>query len=69
MILITNNKKEMISMTLIILGKDGVDLRLRDIESVHVIFTDGNVEIFEPEYTDTVILNHSEVKYIKVNVY
>lgn len=56
-------------MTLIILGKDGVDLRLKNIESVHVIFTDGNVEIFEPEYTDTVILNHSEVKYIKVNVY
>lgn len=67
MILIVNNKEEMIYMIVIMIGRDGVDLRQEDVEYVYVEFVDGTTESFVSEDTDAVILNHSEVKYISVD--
>lgn len=70
MILIINNKEEMIVMTLIIFGKDGVDLRQEYVEEVYVKFTDGTSKRFVSEgIDDAVIINHSEIKYIVINGY
>ena len=67
MILTINNKEEMIYMIVIMIGRDGVDLRQEDVEYVYVEFVDGTTESFVSEDTDAVILNHSEVKYISVD--
>lgn len=54
-------------MIVIMIGRDGVDLRQEDVEYVYVEFVDGTTESFVSEDTDAVILNHSEVKYISVD--